>query len=108
MSRPVSVTVAAQEITISGYRGTTIPLNDVTEMEIIQKMPVPVRKINGFNLGPIRRGHFNVGELGRGRLYVRSAEGHYLLIHTYDSFVIIQGVDEEAVQSLHQDITNQL
>ena len=79
-SRPVEVIISKESVIISGSYGLELPVKDIQEVRLVEKIPAITLRKNGFSLGPIKKGHFNLEEYGNCRLFLHSDSNLYLII----------------------------
>ncbi len=102
------VEIKPQGIVISGIYGSAIPREEITGIDLKNEIPRVLSKNNGFNSGEVRKGHFTLEEMGRGRLYLESERGPFLYIFTKDSYVIINCKDPLHTKALYQTLLSGL
>ncbi len=93
---------------IDGFYGLNLPLSEIKEISLEDKMPPVMNKANGFDAGPVKKGAFEVEGLGRGRLLIHSPRGPFIFIFTSDSFVIINFKDPERTGKLYEELSSEL
>jgi len=83
---PPNITTAEGRITIGGSYGTSA---EVQQAELLDSIGVIGRKTNGFQLGSVFKGNFEVEGLGNCLLFIHSTEGPFILIRTSDGRKIL-------------------
>ncbi len=83
---PPNITTAEGRITIGGSYGTSA---EVQKTELMDSIGAIVRKTNGFHLGSVFKGNFDVEGLGNCLLFIDSTEGPFILIQTSDGRKIL-------------------
>ncbi len=86
--RPARVTTENEALTISGLYGTTLPLQTIDSVTLIESLPSGWRT-NGIAAGAIRKGHFNLKEIGKCLLFTQSPEGPFIRITSSGSVPVI-------------------
>lgn len=99
-----SVEVKDDFLEIGGMSRFTLPLADIEEVVLKETMPPIIRKVNGFDAGPVRKGLFAVEELGTGRLYLQSRQGPFIYIFHVDGYVIINFNDRRQTEELYRTL----
>ena len=89
---------------ITGQYGKTYVLSDITEVSLYDTMPTTVSKKNGAGLGEIKKGDYEVEDLGLCRLFVMSAQGPFLVINTKEGHVIIGFSDADKTRVLYEEL----
>lgn len=103
--QPPDVSVSPSEIAISsGWYSARIPRADITRLSLEPSIPRVIGRPNGFAMGSTLRGHFVVENLGRGRLFVNLGTPPYVLIHTADSYVIVNFDDAQRTRALFEEL----
>jgi hypothetical protein len=93
------VEVKPEGIVIGGMYGTTIPAEEIREVSLEDEIPRILVRNNGLGYGEIKKGHFTLEGLGRGRLYLESREGPHICIYTADSYAIINYRDPDRTRA---------
>ncbi len=107
-SLPPEAQVEGGYLKIGGAYGLNLPLSEIKEISLENKMPPVLNKVNGFDAGPVKKGAFNVEGLGKGRLLIHSPQGPFIFIFTSDSFVIINFKDPERTGRLYEELSSVL
>lgn len=103
--RPPDVSVSPSEIAISsGWYSARIPRAAITGLSLESTMPRVIGRPNGFAMGSALRGHFVLENLGRGRLFVDLGAPPYILIHTADSYTVINLQDARRTRALFEEL----
>lgn len=92
-------------IVISGVYGATIPHEEITGISLEREMPEILSRNNGFSSGAVRKGHFTLEGIGRGRLYLESGEGPFIFIETAESYTIINYKESSRTEALFYTLT---
>ena len=93
-----------------------VPLSDITDVYLDPTMPRVRRRIysdsvdrvrrrRGRSADGVRRGPFEVRELGDGWLYTTADSPPYLIVRTADTFVIVNYPRADRTRALHQELT---
>ncbi len=102
-SRPPKSSVDAQGLHVaSAAYSADVPLEAMTEVALLQRLPRILARTNGTGLGRTLRGHFRVDQLGDGQLFLEAGHPPYLLVKTHDSFVIVGYEDPARTLTLHK------
>jgi hypothetical protein len=104
-SLPPPIQVEGDSLEIGGIYGVSLPLSDIEDVALKETMPPITRKVNGFDAGPFRKGHFAVEDMGRGRLYLQAWQGPFLYIFHADGYVIINCHDRQMTEELYRTLT---
>lgn len=87
----------------AGIEKASFNLDDIKKVYIKNTIP-SFSKINGFNLGDINRGRFNVSGYGDGNIFIETNKGPYLYIMLKNSFVIINSKNALKINSYYHKI----
>ena len=93
-----------------------VPLSHVTDVYLDMTMPRARRRISsdsvnrvrrrhGRSADGVRRGPFEVVEMGNGWLYTTDGFPPYLVVRTPDTFVIVNYPHADRTRALHQELT---
>lgn len=74
------VVVSEDKVSIEGFYGTTINRKDITEVKILDTMPMIKKKSNGTSLGSYKKGSFTIEDGKVVNLYLEDKNGPYLKI----------------------------
>lgn len=104
-SIPVNIKVADKTLTISGSYGISIPLQNINRVERVESLPAIKMKTNGFAMGNMQKGHFQVDKLGSCRLFLNTHQGPFLIIYTEGNTpVIINRNNADEINALYNQI----
>ena len=102
---PADVSVSERNISLSGIKKTEISISDIKEISIINEIPKINKKVNGFALGNVHTGIFQLDDFGICHLSLYSLNGPYLMIKTYNPDVYVFNYkDSSKVNSLYDEI----
>ena len=95
-----TITVTDQQMQISGIYGNDYNLSDIESVTLQDECPVTTFKTNGFAMGKIKKGHFNVQNDGNSLLFL-SGNGKCIRIKTKFDVIYINFADETATMDLY-------
>ena len=93
------IAITDQQMQISGIYGNDYNLTDIESVTLNNESPVTTFKNNGFVMGGIKKGHFNVKDDGNCLLFV-SGSGKCIRIKTKSEVIYINFADETATVEL--------
>ncbi|XOV93797.1 MAG: DUF3784 domain-containing protein [Bacteroidota bacterium] len=98
--------IANDQLEISGMYGLTVNIKAVKRLETL---PPILKRTNGFGMGSIKRGNFNLAEIGQCKLFLESLEGPFIYIETNDGTPVIintgaKAKTEELLAELQQQV----
>lgn len=102
--RSPAVEVKPGSIVVSGIYGAAVSREEITGIDLKNEIPKIRSKNNGFDSGEVRKGHFTLDEMGRGRLYLESNRAPFVCIFTKDSYVIINYKDPIRTKALYREL----
>lgn len=86
---PTSIRINNDQIEFSGMYGTKIKVNEIEKLELLNKLPQIVLRTNGFSMGNVNKGYFNVDSLGRCRLLVNTLNSPLVAITQKNNLKLI-------------------
>lgn len=101
------VSLNANSIEIKGKYGATINFSEIERISLIDELPPVNKKVNGFKLGDILKGYFDLETLGEGILFIQRGQPPYIYIELKDSYIIINSEDPNVTQELYSAIYKQ-
>ena len=94
------ITITDQQMQISGIYGNDYNLSDIESVTLQDECPVTTFKNNGFAMGKIKKGHFNVQNDGNCLLFLFGT-GKCIRIKTKSDVIYINFADETATMDLY-------
>ncbi|MBO7440165.1 MAG: hypothetical protein J6U21_10870 [Bacteroidales bacterium] len=94
------ITITDQQMQISGIYGNDYNLSDIESVTLQDECPVTTFKTNGFAMGKIKKGHFNVQNDGNCLLFL-SGTGKCIRIKTKSDVIYINFADEIVTMDLY-------
>ena len=94
------ITITDQQMQISGIYGNDYNLSDIESVTLQDECPVTTFKNNGFAMGKIKKGHFNVQNDGNCLLFL-SGSGKCIRIKTKSDVIYINFADETVTMDLY-------
>lgn len=94
------ITVTDRQMQISGIYGNDYNLSDIESVTLQDECPVTTFKSNGFAMGKIKKGHFNVQNDGNCLLFL-SGTGKCIRIKTKSEVIYINFADETVTMDLY-------
>lgn len=97
------ITFTNQQMQISGIYGNDYNLSDIESVTLINERPVTTFKTNGFAMGGIKKGHFNVQNDGNCLLFV-SGTGKCIRLKIKSDVIYINFADETKTEELFGEL----
>jgi len=102
---PSRVIVDPESVQIKGMYSVTIRRDEIHNITLEDSLPQILRRTNGFSAGGVLKGHFELKDLGRARLYVDANKPPFIYINTADGLVIVNQGDRQNTEKLYQTLT---
>lgn len=77
---PTKIIIDQQNVQIKGMYGMEIPIKEISTIILKENIPTITLRTNGFSVGNIHKGYYNLIELGKCKLYLQSNKGPYIII----------------------------
>jgi hypothetical protein len=104
-TRDPEVHLEAQRLSVSTpFYGQDYSLSEVTAVSLEPRLPRVLARTNGFSGAGLLRGWFLVEGLGKGKLFVDTGNGPYLLVRLRDGFVILGFSDPAKTRALYEQL----
>ena len=104
-TRDPKLTITSEQLRIENlFYGQDYPLAEVTAVSLEPRLPRVLARTNGFAGGGILRGWFAVEGLGRGKLFVDTGNGPFVLVRLRSGFVIFNVRDPETTRALYEQL----
>ena len=87
------LTVSDQQLHISGLYGVDWPLEEVTNVEIVEHLPNIQLRTNGFAYGERLKGRFRLEGFGNGRLFLYRDNPPFLFIQKGEDYLFNNSKD---------------
>ena len=107
--KPPVVTVRADGFDVkSAFYGQGYRADEITSIEILDRLPAVEARTNGFSGGGLLRGHFRVRGLGEGKLFVDTGHAPFILVRLRERFVILNLDAPEKTAALFDEMARSL
>jgi hypothetical protein len=103
-SKPASISITSQQISISGIYGITESMENIREIKLLPTIPEIEWKKKGFGYGDVRKGKFQLQKWGEGRLYLISNNPPFLYIKTTDSYMLLNYKNSTQTNQVYQSL----
>lgn len=103
-SKTPVIDINSNYIAISGMYGIQIPMQDISDIRLEEKIPKVIRKTNGSDVGPKLKGHFVLEGMGAVRLFVNKDKGLFIYIQEGSSYIIVNDDDAEKTKALYENL----
>ncbi len=92
-SREPAILFEDRNVKITGLYGETIPADEIKDAAILENIPAIQLRTNGFSLGTIRKGYFQMEGMGSVKLFLNSPSGPYIRLQTKHKCIILNFKD---------------
>ncbi len=103
-AKEVNISLDSERIHIGGIYSKSIPLASIKEIELAEEIPKILKKVNGFNMGPILKGKFDLDGYGLSNLYIHSSKSPFIIIKTENTYYIINYKDPHKTNDLYKEL----
>ncbi len=102
---PSKATYDNDTIRFSGMHGFELSIDEIESIELSDKLPEIKMRTNGFSLGKINKGFFQLDKFGKGRLLVHSDLAPYLILTKENGEkIIINFKDKNQTEKIYEKI----
>lgn len=99
-----TITVNDSQMIVEGSYGETYQLTDFVSVIKVEAVPDLLRRTNGSSIKNIKKGYFDVANLGSCMLYVGDVTKPCIIITTNDIPIIINFDDESKTSALYDQL----
>lgn len=103
---PTKYVLNEDSLTIEGQYGETIAFKTMEKVELVEELPEIQVRTNGYSFNNVLKGNFKLDQLGKGKLFIKLGQAPYIIIHTSDTYFIINDVSPEKTEELYEKIRN--
>lgn len=93
---------------VKGFFGTAYRYEDVISVELRDDLPNIITKYKGLALGDVKKGEFNLEELGDSRLNVLTKDGPYIIIKFERMHLVIDHLDKNLTYQLYTELLERI
>jgi uncharacterized membrane protein SirB2 len=90
---------------ITGMYGDEWNYEDITTIELMEKLPEVTVRTNGVGLPTLSKGHFKVSGYGRSLLFIHKGSSPNIYIELKDKKIFINDKEPEKTKSWYQQLT---
>ncbi|MDT8860811.1 DUF3784 domain-containing protein [Alkalihalobacillus sp. MEB130] len=105
--QPNELSISDNRLQISGFYGVEWPLDEITNIELVDTIPKIQVRTNGFSFANRLKGHFRLEELGKGRLFIYRNSPHFIYIEKGDDYIFINSSDSHETKLWYEEMMNQ-
>lgn len=103
------VTVEEGQFIINGMYGIEWDIQEIEEVELLDKLPKVLSKKDGFNTETIQKGNFELEEpYGKGKLFIKGEEGPFLFVKKKEDYVLLNREDSQETKNLYEVLSNEM
>jgi hypothetical protein len=102
---PAKPIITNDSIRFTGMYGFEIPTSDIESVELLSSIPTVKLRTNGFSLGSVHKGFFNLEKYGKCRLLLHSNKPPFLdLSRSHAEKIIINYKDQALTEEIHDKL----
>jgi hypothetical protein len=90
---------------ITGMYGDEWELENIQQIELLEKMPKVLSKQNGFGMATMAKGHFNVKGYGSSLLFINKDSSPYLYIELKNKRIFINNEDSNQTKKWYEELS---
>lgn len=108
-AQPPKFILDQRNLKITGIYGATIAVAAIQKAELMDQIPPLQMRTNGYAMGSIAKGHFNLDKWGPCILYLQTNHGPYLVLTKRNGErIILNAKDSTQTQSWHNQLESVL
>jgi hypothetical protein len=107
-SKPSPFEVSSGDLVIGGSFGVTVPLADITDLDLTDVPPEIKTKTNGAGLGSMYKGEFVLMDGKKARLYIDASQPPFIIFRDGDTVFYLNSGTPEETQALYQKLSEEL
>jgi hypothetical protein len=77
-----TIEISNAEVHIGGVYSCTIPIDQISSVQLLDKLPKIKSKRNGYAMGKVQKGHFTMKDLGKATLFIQGNYYNVLFIQS--------------------------
>jgi hypothetical protein len=105
---PLRVDVTPEAVIVRGTWGTSVPLADITAVQLVDTLP-HLRRTRGYGSWGTMRGRATSRDLGeRGHAYVTRAAPPFIVVNTEDGFLVVNTGDPARTRRLFEELQSKV
>ena len=104
-STETQICIEGKEIRIEGSYGETFFLDDLSQVSLVDTLPVIKRRTNGYSFLSVKKGYFRTESNEKVKLFLHSSDGLFLKMERkVDIPIFINYKDPGKTQQVYKDI----
>lgn len=107
-TQPNHLTISETDLHVSGNYGVDWPLDEITNVELMEDLPKIQMRTNGFAAGERLKGRFRLEDLGNGRLFIYRNNPPFIFIEKGEDYLIINSRDIEQTEQWYKEVQDAL
>ncbi|NDV82884.1 hypothetical protein D0T87_12965 [Bacteroides sp. 51] len=108
-STEANVSIEGEEIRIEGSYGERFSLDDLSQVNLVDTLPVIKSRTDGYSFASVKKGYFRTESGERIKLFLHVADGPFLKIQRKDDIpVFINYSDSSKTQQVYKEILAQI
>jgi hypothetical protein len=103
-SKPASYEIKDGELVITCSFGVSVPLEEITSLELTQDAPQVASKTNGAGIGSMQKGEYLLQDGSKARLYIDDEMPPFICFMQGDTVFYLNSDSPEATQALFDEL----
>lgn len=103
-SKPAVYEINNEELIITCSFGVSVPLEDITSLELTQDAPQIATKTNGAGIGSMQKGEYQLQDGSKARLYIDDEMPPFIRFMQGDTVFYLNSDSPEATQALFDEL----
>ena len=103
-SKPAAFEIKDGNLVITCAFGASVPLSEITSLELTDTAPDIKTKTNGAGIGSMQKGEYLLADGSKARLYVDTSASDFIRFVQGDTVFYINSDSAEATQSLFAEL----
>jgi len=103
------VVIDNDSLKVTGMYGVDWPIEDISEVKLLNELPEVIVKTNGFAAFGRLKGHFRLEEpYGGGKLFVHKGNNPYFYVAKGEDYIIINRKNSNETKKLYDKLINKI
>jgi hypothetical protein len=104
-SKPAAYEIKDGELVITCSFGVSVPLNEITSLELTEDAPQIATKTNGAGIGSMQKGEYKLQDGSKARLYIDDEMPPFIRFVQGDTIFYLNSDSPEATQTLFDELS---
>jgi len=105
-SKPAAYEIKDDELVITCSFGVSVPLDQITSLELTEDAPQIATKTNGAGIGSMHKGEYQLQDGSKARLYIDDEMPPFIRFIQGDTVFYLNSDSQEATQALFDTLSD--